>query len=60
MITPDLAYRIRFERGLALSPNAEFSIPRLKEIAVEWDLLWKKIKSLDNEIEKIYIKDEEQ
>lgn len=54
MITPDIAYRMRHERGLSLNPNAEFSVPRLKEIAVEWDALWKRIKKLDDEIESIY------
>ena len=56
MITPNLAYRIRFEMGLLLNPNADFSFPRLKEIAVEWDLLCKRIEKFDKEIEEIYPK----
>lgn len=59
-ITPDIAYRLRFERGLKLSPSAEYTVPRLKEIAIEWESLWEKLEALDTEIAEIYNNTKEQ
>lgn len=53
MITADLFYRMRFERGLKVSANKEFSNPRLKEIAVEQSELFDRLDALDAEIAKM-------
>jgi hypothetical protein len=52
-ITPDLAKRLRYERGLMLPEGAEYSAPRLKEIAVRQRELFEEIQKLDEEIKQL-------
>lgn len=49
----EVFYRARFERGLKVSPKADFSNPRLKEIAEEQDKLFNRLDELDAEIEQM-------
>lgn len=53
MITADIAYRLRFERGLALLISKEYSHPRLLAIAEEEKELFARLEALDNEIAEI-------
>jgi hypothetical protein len=55
MINSLIAYEIRTEFGCTLNPNAEFSNPRLKQIAEEMDDLNKKWDALDDEIKQMRI-----
>jgi hypothetical protein len=57
MINSLLAYEIRTEFGCILNPNAEFSNPRLKQIAEEMDDLNKKWDALDAEIKAMRIEE---
>lgn len=57
MINSYLAWEIRSEMGCLLNPLAEFSNPRLKEIAEEMDALSKKWEKLDEEIKEMRIKE---
>jgi hypothetical protein len=57
MINSLMAHEIRTEFGYTLNPNAEYSNPRLKEIAEEMDSLNKKWSALDDEIKEMRIKE---
>jgi outer membrane murein-binding lipoprotein Lpp len=57
MINSLLAYELRTEFGCTLNPNAEFSNPRLKQIAEEMDDLNKKWDALDAEIKAMRIEE---
>lgn len=50
MIDIELAYRLRFKRGLKLPINTHYTIDRLREIANEQDDLFNRLNELDNEI----------
>ena len=53
MVTADMFYRLRFDRGFIVNPNSEFSSPRLKEIAAEQTELFDRLGSLDKEIAEL-------
>ena len=53
MVTADMFYRLRFHRGFIVNPNAEFSSPRLKEIAAEQTELFDRLGALDKEIAEL-------
>jgi hypothetical protein len=50
MIDTKAAYRLR-QRGLRLNPDSDYENPRLKEIAIEMDLMIRRLKELDMELE---------
>jgi len=52
-INPDLAWRMRNDRGLELPTNREYTIPRLKEIALLRSILQRRLEDLDKEIEQL-------
>jgi len=54
MISTELAYRLRFHRGLKLPLDAHYEIDRLREIAIEQSDLFDRLDILDNEILMIY------
>ena len=58
MITADMFYRLRFHRGLKVSPSGEFSDPRLKEIAAEQAALFDRLEGLDNEVAELKEKED--
>ena len=53
MITADIAYNLRFERGLSLPVDREYDNPRIKEIAIEQATLLKRLSELDGELVKL-------
>lgn len=57
MINVELAYRMRYESGYALPDKAEYSNPRLKEIAIREQQLFDELDKLDKEIKEIYLKE---
>ena len=54
MITSELAYRLRFTRGLKLPLDVNYENDRLREIAIEQRDLFERLDKLDNEILMIY------
>ena len=54
MITNELAYRLRFTRGLQLPIDVNYENDRLREIAIEQSDLFERLDKLDNEILMIY------
>jgi hypothetical protein len=53
MITAQIAWSMRSNRGLLLPPEGEYAHPRLKEIAVEQTALQKQMDVLDSEIARL-------
>lgn len=51
IITAEIAYRLRNDRGLLLPTNVEYSSPRLKEIAEREAELINELDRLDKELE---------
>lgn len=52
MIDTKTAYRLR-QRGLRLNPDSDYENPRLKEIAIEMDVLIRCLEELDMELERL-------
>ena len=52
MIDTKTAYRLR-RRGLRLNPDSDYENPRLKEIAIEMDVLIRCLEELDMELERL-------
>ena len=46
------AYRLR-QRGLRLNPDSDYENPRLKEIAIEMDVLIRCLEELDMELKRL-------
>lgn len=54
MVTIELAYRLRFVRGLPI-PVTAAETPRLAEIAARQKSLFDEIAELDKELERLYL-----
>lgn len=52
----DLAFKLRFKRGLLLPTDGVYTEPRLKEIADEQAALFQRIGELDSELKAMYLK----
>lgn len=57
MIDAEICCNLRFERGLSLPVNGEYSLPRLKEIAIEMHDLLHRLAILDGQLLTIAGKD---
>ena len=54
MISTEMAYNLRYNRGLILPGKQEYENPRMKEIAVLQEFLWNHLNHLDKEIQDLY------
>jgi hypothetical protein len=53
MINSNMAWKIRADRGLMLPPDAEYTFPRLAQIAKMQSCLIRRLEALDNELKEL-------
>ena len=58
-ISTDLAYRLRYERGLYLQEDREYENERIKEIAIKQNKLIKEFNELDVLLKEIYMNEQD-
>jgi len=56
MINSNMAWKLRADRGLMLPPDAEYTLPRLAEIAEAQAHLTRRLEALDNELKALAMK----